>query len=484
MEIENIFEYQKLISKKKEDIQILNTLRYDVSRSYTKQNPIKKIIYFIYREGFFKTIKKIRSRVYYNKVEKEHLLVEAKNSDNYYLYGYQFSQNQPIYYFFKTSTEKMVLERFQGLNPFVSFPEKFEGIELSKSYTNHFIPIIEGAEEETKFPDYNLFAIGFGDYCNVNVINNFKDFHKLFLCEFDYNILACEKAKKFYMRTNDFSQIRKYSELKSKVNLAIISTYHSYHASQAVYFLKSVPNSKAVIEKPPAVTFKDLDLLLEAFDPKRVFIGYNRRYIKTNQIIRKMIKKYNDPVIINMEIKELALNQNHWYFAPNQGTRIIGNLCHWIDLASFLIDLRPIEIGITKNKKLGIDYSIFTIQFEDGSIVNLIPSDWGDGIRGVTEKITIRSKSYEINIDDYLKIKIWENGKQKICRYIRRDKGHENMYRCFHDWIINNLESDYKIKDLIYSSFIYMKFVELFNSDESVLSLDFSAYNNYLECFN
>jgi predicted dehydrogenase len=165
----------------------------------------------------------------------------------------------------------------------------------------------------------------------------------------------------------------------------------------------------------------------------------------------------------------------HWYNAPNQGSRIAGNLCHWIDLTIFLLEgKKPVSISISKNKILGIDNSTFIILFDDGSIVTLIPSDYGDGTYGVQEFIKIRNEKLDIRIDDFMHMRLWINGKVRNYYKLRRDKGHDIMYKKFCNSILSNKKSEYTKNDLIYSTSIYLNFIKLYYSDESNMELHFS----------
>ena len=109
-------------------------------------------------------------------------------------------------------------------------------------------------------------------------------------------------------------------------------------------------------------------------------------------------------------------------------------------------------------------------------MVNLIPTDKGNGTHGVQEYITIKSKKLDVTINDYLEMKVWQEGKSKKYLSLKRKKGHEKMNQVFKSQILSNSPSDYTKKDLIFSTFIYMSFVDLYKSKKSSCKLDFSEF--------
>ena len=319
----------------------------------------------------------------------------------------------------------------------------------------------------------DLYIIGCGDYFRTYVYPHFKkSFNLAAAIDFNYEILRNKFLNKFKIKTNDFYEAISGDSDNNK--LAIIASYHSYHTTQALEFMK-LKNSKVIIEKPPCVNYDDFNHLLEKYDTSKIFIGYNRRHIPWVLKVKKLLKEYDSPCVMSIEIKEVQITKYHWYNAPNQGSRIAGNLCHWIDLTIFLLEgKKPVSISISKNKILGIDNSTFIILFDDGSIVTLIPSDYGDGTYGVQEFIKIRNEKLDIRIDDFMHMRLWINGKVRNYYKLRRDKGHDIMYKKFCNSILSNKKSEYTKNDLIYSTSIYLNFIKLYYSDESNMELHFS----------
>jgi predicted dehydrogenase len=324
-----------------------------------------------------------------------------------------------------------------------------------------------------------MFLVGCGDYTRTVVLPVLRDLYPKAAIDFNYEIITSRYFAHFEIRANDFNAVLAL-DCNDNEKLAVIASYHSYHATQAAALLNQ-PRFKVIVEKPPCVTFEDLRKFVTCYDSKRIFVGYNRRYIPWNQIVKETLATSQHPVVANIIVTETQITKQHWYFAPMQGTRICGNLCHWIDLAIYWMGRRPKSVHIVRNEKLGADYSSFGVVFDDGSIFNFTATDLGDGTRGVQEYIHIKSEEIDIRIQDYIGMRIWNKG--RVSRYwsLRRDKGHRRMYEQFAMRALGGQGSSYSKDDLIYSTLTYLSLLELFNSRHDSASLDYGQVETHLK---
>jgi hypothetical protein len=412
--------------------------------------------------------------IYDKALNKEVYLVIYDSVTNLYYSGLQHTINQPYYYFIKgTGTQKLEGIKYKSelatLNPFIGIiPENIN----SNDQQSSFSPIIIKSEKDNSNNNPELYIIGGGRYVLSEILPVFKDYSKVCLCDFNYEILSLNVYSGFHLKTNDFYVLLDKAKKSECQKVCIIASYHSYHSVQAVNFLKT-PNSKVIIEKPPCVTKKDFELLYQNYDESRIYIAYHRRFAPWNIKIKSIINT-SGPFIATFQIQEIQLSEKHWYFSENQGTRISGNLCHWFDLAIYWFGI-PKKLIIAKNSK-GTDHSVYTIVFEDDSIATFIASDLGNGTRGVQEYINIKSKDVEIKINDYLSMSIWKKGKSKKYVNLIRNKGHRNLNKFFNEYLLVGKPSPYSKRDFVLSSITTIKFVELFYSNESVTNIDFSKY--------
>ncbi len=434
---------------------------------------IKKLWFFIRYEGFVKTFRKIKSKK--NKALKLSyyltVLTVKYNKKTFLNFSIQTSQKQDCFVI-----ENIFFESNSFDNKIDIFTSKREIFNQFSNTNNRIYKNYIHLDEIPQQPENHsskkgVFIYGLGDYSRVFIAAFLKKQHKI--CCTDYNYQLAEYYKNRYSY-DKFALVPQetYSILKRVENpLAIIATYHSDHTRIAKEIFEVNPNTKIFIEKPPTVTLLDLKNLIALYKKNaKIDIGYNRRYIPVNQEIKDKIK--GQQVIINISVKEILINDNHWYFWDNQGTRITGNLTHWIDLATFWIDEMPIELNVISSDSIDETISV-AILYSKGSLVNISVSDKGNVIRGVQEKIEIRTKDKTLFIDDYLKFSSTKkNGYTHTRTFLKRIKGHEKMYKHVMNWYEEKESSFYSTKDLIYTSLLTFYISKMFKENIRTLRIE------------
>jgi predicted dehydrogenase len=254
--------------------------------------------------------------------------------------------------------------------------------------------------------------------------------------------------------------------------LVIVATAHDSHAELACAALKA--GHRVFVEKPPTVTADDVHRLAAGMrsHPGDIEIGFNRRYHPLVRRARARLRQETGPTSISCTVKELAFEPDHWYFWPNQGTRITGNLCHWIDLAVFLIEGSPLPVSLTLSPRVagteaGSDEErVLTVTFEDGSLLTILATIRGDDIRGVQEQMEIRRGRTTISIDDLWKLRVRSEGLERYSRTLFRDKAHSTMYREALGRVVAGQPAVYPVRDMVVVSAIQIAASNLARADE------------------
>jgi predicted dehydrogenase len=252
-----------------------------------------------------------------------------------------------------------------------------------------------------------------------------------------------------------------------KPGLVIVATAHDSHARLASTAVER--GHCAFVEKPPAVTYDDVALLVETMTarPGAIDVGFNRRYHPLILRAHKRLQEERGPTSITCTIKEIALQPDHWYFWPNQGTRITGNLCHWIDLAVFFLAGNPLPVSLTLSPMISgsahaIDEErVLSVAFEDGSLLTILATGRGDDIRGVQEQIEIRQGHTTVMIDDLWKMRVRRNGVDRFSRTTFRHKAHGDMYRAALQRFLRGEPATYPPTDMVVVSAIQIAASEL-----------------------
>jgi predicted dehydrogenase len=275
----------------------------------------------------------------------------------------------------------------------------------------------------------------------------------------------------FALATTDSE--RAIAELPSP-GLVIVATAHDSHTHLASVALEA--GHRVFIEKPPAVTAEDVHRLAAGMrsHPGSVEIGFNRRYHPLVRKARARLLRESGPTSISCIVKELNFEPDHWYFWPNQATRITGNLCHWIDLAVFFLEGSPMPVSLTLTPRvpgteIGSDEErVLTVTFEDGSLLTVLGTTRGDDIRGVQEQIDIRRGRTTITIDDLWKLRIRSGGIERYSRTLFRNKAHTVMYREALGRVVAGQPAVYPVTDMVVVSAIQIAASNLARTDQHI----------------
>ena len=168
-----------------------------------------------------------------------------------------------------------------------------------------------------------------------------------------------------------------------------------------------------------------------------VMVGFNRRFAP--HIIKvKSLLNQNQPIAINYRINSGAIAADHWiHNKKSGGGRILGEVCHFIDLVSFISGSKI--SSVTANEMLSTnnlrDTLIINLKFENGSIATI--SYFSNGSKELAkEYLEIFTNGQSIVINDFKTMSIY--GKSiKSSNLSNQDKGHKEEVKQFLDAIRN-----------------------------------------------
>jgi hypothetical protein len=102
------------------------------------------------------------------------------------------------------------------------------------------------------------------------------------------------------------------------------------------------------------------------------------------------------------------------------------------------------------------DEVTIVVRFDGGSRLTIVATDQGNPLRGVQEMIDIRRGDLTITIDDFLCLRVQNNGRHKVYRRLKRDKGHKAMYQEFVKNLADEGRPTYPDADLNATSRLYL----------------------------
>lgn len=212
-----------------------------------------------------------------------------------------------------------------------------------------------------------------------------------------------------------------------QIDLLFIASNHASHAEYAIAALKQ---GKSVhIEKPHVVRMDQLERLCRAMQESkgRVALGFNRPNSPFGREIRKQLQGQNGAAMFNWFVAGHELPPEHWYYQPEEGGRVLGNLCHWTDFVLQLVpaeDRYPIRINPTRAEKSDCDIAV-TYVFGDGSISAITFSAKGHTFEGVREKFAAHRGNVLISMDDFKDMTVEVIQDKRRQSLLFRDHGHE-----------------------------------------------------------
>jgi polar amino acid transport system substrate-binding protein len=218
------------------------------------------------------------------------------------------------------------------------------------------------------------------------------------------------------------------------INTIFIATQHDTHAQ---YVMECLKKGKAVfVEKPLAMNPGELNEVIKTWNAApspSLMVGFNRRFADISIIAKEEFKGLGEPLVMNFRVNAGFIPKDHWTQTNAGGGRIIGEICHFIDLMQFFTDAEPVRVYAecidSKNEKQKNDDNIaITIKFSDGSIGNLAYTANGDKALP-KERFEIYGGNSVFIIDDFRKGFLYRNNKEKQIK--TSGKGHKQEIEKF-----------------------------------------------------
>jgi predicted dehydrogenase len=165
-------------------------------------------------------------------------------------------------------------------------------------------------------------------------------------------------------------------------------------------------------------------------DGNKLYVGYNRPFSKAIFELNKHISGLLLPITLNCFVIGHFIQKNHWYRNPIEGTRICGNVGHWIDLSINIMNTRgkipdKFLINISYSNLDEIDDNIsITMTTDYNDLINIIISSRSEPFEGINESIQFQSGNVIAKIDDFRRIDIWDKSNKSTFKFSPKDVGH------------------------------------------------------------
>jgi predicted dehydrogenase/threonine dehydrogenase-like Zn-dependent dehydrogenase len=255
-----------------------------------------------------------------------------------------------------------------------------------------------------------------------------------------------------------------------EVGAVIIATRHGDHARLAAAALRA---GKAVfVEKPLALTGEELDDVIEAArGGPLLMVGYNRRFAPATVFLRDRLGAVPGGKVVHVRANAGFIPSTSWVHDPVEGGgRLIGEGCHFIDLALFLagspaVRVETVALGGSDPAASLQDNFVVTLSCADGSVASVLYTAKGSPRSG-KERVEVYASGRTGIIEDFRSADVhWR--KRERWRG-RQDKGHAAELAAFVTAVRNGAPSPIPLDALEHSARVTLRAAESMRAREGL----------------
>ncbi|HEX5043066.1 MAG TPA: bi-domain-containing oxidoreductase [Candidatus Polarisedimenticolaceae bacterium] len=187
------------------------------------------------------------------------------------------------------------------------------------------------------------------------------------------------------------------------IALVCIATRHDSHAALTAAALRA--GKHVFVEKPLALTEAQLRQVEEALAASSglLMVGFNRRFAPMARAVREAFAGRGPRSVVS-RVNAGALPAGHWTLdADIGGGRIIGEGCHFLDLASYLAEDARIEAVEARGigpRRTRLEDAAIQLAFADGSVAQIVYVAGGASSLG-KERVEVHGGGLSAVIDDW-----------------------------------------------------------------------------------
>jgi polar amino acid transport system substrate-binding protein len=220
----------------------------------------------------------------------------------------------------------------------------------------------------------------------------------------------------------------------ARVNLVVIGTRHDMHAELA---RKALERDKHVfVEKPLALHDRELQSVIESAGSSagKLMVGFNRRFSPLAQRAKDFFAGRETPLSILYRVNAGRIPREHWVQDEVEGGgRIVGEVCHFIDLMQYLTGAAPVfvfaeSMSAKSSKIVDADSVFITLRFADGSHGAVAYLSEGDKALA-KERVEIFGAGRVFVLEDYRRATLYKDGREDHVTLKAQDKGQQAQVR-------------------------------------------------------
>lgn len=216
-------------------------------------------------------------------------------------------------------------------------------------------------------------------------------------------------------------------------DLVVISTQHNSHGSLVLQSLNA--GKHVFVEKPLCLTQNELDAICaqmqNSLQTRQITVGFNRRFSRLTEKLRNLAQSTGEPLVMSYKINAGHIDSQHWTQNINiGGGRLLGEVCHFIDLCRYIAGSNIESASIIGLKKNGVSSDSWQIilGFRNGSIAAI--NYFSNGHKSQPkELLEVNSAGKTLVLDNFRSLNCHGFGAGNNIKLWRQDKGQEHCAR-------------------------------------------------------
>ncbi len=384
-------------------------------------------------------------------------LVKEKKVELQSLITHQFKIENAL------SAYDMVLgKREEYIGVLLDYPETKEKFEKKI--------ILQKEKISVKKDEINIGVIGAGLFAKGTlfpILKNVKDINlKGAATANGFSIENIAKKIGFEYITTDYKKILKDKD----INTIIIAAPHNLHSKFIMEALKS--NKDVFCEKPLCINEEQLKEIIKIYysSKNRLMIGFNRRFSPFSQFIKDKFSG-KAPVVINCRVNVGFIPKESWvHDLEVGGGNIIGEVCHFVDLAQYLSGSLPEMVSAYSMSSFREDVTpedniVINLKLKNGSVANITYTTMGNKSYS-RERIEVFGGEKVGVINNFKEAEIYESEKKWRKRSFGVNRGHKNEYEIFFRCLKEGKEITVDFKEYIATTLTTFKILESLKTGE------------------
>jgi predicted dehydrogenase len=170
------------------------------------------------------------------------------------------------------------------------------------------------------------------------------------------------------------------------------------------------------VEKPLAVDEDQLQAILTAVADSgndRLMVGFNRRFAPLLTDLKRAFGARTGPVQVRYDVNAGRLEAGSWYAQPEEGSRLVGEGCHFVDTISWWLDQDPVSVFAAATGDP--DDSAVTLLYPDGSVATIAYQTTGDP-RAPKELFGVTGEGQVARLHNFQRTELWRGGRRQVRR--------------------------------------------------------------------